>query len=81
MLRSELGLLKLRVRETFHDATAILKRETESLLQNVTDRPRHDRRYALDPSKIEREPGFKSTINFEEELRKTVEWYLNSYAH
>jgi dTDP-glucose 4,6-dehydratase len=42
----------------------------------VTDRPGHDRRYAIDARKIERELGWKPVETFESGLRKTVEWYL-----
>lgn len=44
----------------------------------VTDRPGHDKRYAIDPTKIENELGFKPAHNFKEGIRKTVEWYLNN---
>ena len=42
----------------------------------VTDRPGHDRRYAIDASKIERELGWKPSETFETGIRKTVHWYL-----
>ncbi len=42
----------------------------------VTDRPGHDRRYAIDASKIERELGWKPAETFETGIRKTVLWYL-----
>ncbi|SFN30666.1 dTDP-glucose 4,6-dehydratase [Formivibrio citricus] len=42
----------------------------------VTDRPGHDRRYAIDASKLERELGWKPAETFETGIRKTVEWYL-----
>ena len=42
----------------------------------VTDRPGHDRRYAIDATKIERELGWKPAETFETGIRKTVEWYL-----
>lgn len=44
----------------------------------VTDRPGHDKRYAIDPTKIENELGFKPAHNFKEGIRKTVQWYLNN---
>ena len=50
-----------------------------SYLQQITyvqDRPGHDRRYAIDASKIERELGWKPTETFETGIRKTVQWYL-----
>ena len=43
----------------------------------VTDRPGHDRRYAIDASKIERELGWKPAETFDTGIRKTVQWYLN----
>jgi len=44
----------------------------------VTDRPGHDRRYAIDASKIERELGWKPVETFESGIRKTVQWYLDN---
>ncbi len=46
-----------------------------SLLRFVADRPGHDRRYAMDFSKIERELGWSPLVTFEEGIRRTVEWY------
>jgi len=48
----------------------------ESLIQYVNDRPGHDRRYAMDTTKIETELGWKPEFDFETALRLTVEWYL-----
>jgi dTDP-glucose 4,6-dehydratase len=42
----------------------------------VKDRPGHDRRYAIDATKIERELGWKPAETFETGIRKTVQWYL-----
>ncbi|MEL7526113.1 MAG: dTDP-glucose 4,6-dehydratase, partial [Pseudomonadota bacterium] len=42
----------------------------------VTDRPGHDMRYAIDPTRIRDELGWKPSVNVEEGLEKTVEWYL-----
>ena len=44
----------------------------------VPDRPGHDKRYAIDAGKIERELGWKPQETFETGLRKTVEWYLSN---
>jgi dTDP-glucose 4,6-dehydratase len=44
----------------------------------VTDRPGHDRRYAIDASKIEREIGWKPAETFESGIQKTVDWYLTN---
>ena len=49
-----------------------------SLIQFVTDRPGHDRRYSLDTTKIARELGWKATYSFEEALTSTVDWYLKN---
>ena len=46
----------------------------------VTDRPGHDRRYAIDARKIERELGWKPAETFETGIRKTVQWYLDNQA-
>jgi dTDP-glucose 4,6-dehydratase len=46
------------------------------LIQFVDDRPGHDRRYAIDPSKIEKELGWRAGQSFEAGLASTVEWYL-----
>jgi dTDP-glucose 4,6-dehydratase len=50
----------------------------ERLITFVTDRPGHDRRYAIDPSKIERALGWKPTHDFETGLAKTVKWFLDN---
>ena len=48
------------------------------LVSHVTDRPGHDRRYAIDAGKIERELGWRPAETFESGLRKTVRWYLDN---
>ena len=50
----------------------------ESLISFVKDRPGHDRRYAIDCSKIQRELGWAPTVSFEEGFRRTVLWYLEN---
>jgi dTDP-glucose 4,6-dehydratase len=52
--------------------------QPESLIQYVTDRPGHDRRYALSSEKIQRETGWKPSVDFERGLAATVEWYRNN---
>ncbi len=49
-----------------------------SLITFITDRPGHDRRYAIDASKIERELGWKPVETFETGIRKAVQWYLEN---
>lgn len=48
----------------------------KNLITFVPDRPGHDRRYAIDAAKINRELGWRPSIEFKSGLRKTVEWYL-----
>lgn len=48
----------------------------KELISFVPDRPGHDFRYAIDPTKISRELGWESLTTFEEGIRKTVKWYL-----
>ena len=50
----------------------------KSLLSYVTDRPGHDRRYALNSRKIESELGWKPEISLEDGVRQTIEWYKNN---
>ena len=50
----------------------------DSLITYVKDRPGHDRRYAIDSSKIERELEWTPSVNFEQGLRATIEWYLEN---
>jgi len=52
----------------------------ESLIQYVTDRPGHDRRYALSSAKILREAGWAPQVGFEEGLARTVDWYRRNRA-
>jgi dTDP-glucose 4,6-dehydratase len=50
------------------------------LITSVQDRPGHDRRYAIDASKIQRELGWQPQETFESGIRKTVQWYLDNLA-
>jgi len=50
----------------------------ESLIQYVTDRPGHDRRYAIDPTKIHNELGWLPATKFDDGIKKTVKWYLDN---
>ncbi|KQU99600.1 dTDP-glucose 4,6-dehydratase [Devosia sp. Root105] len=49
-------------------------------ITHVTDRPGHDRRYAIDPTKLAGELGWRPAVVFEEGLAKTVDWYLGNEA-
>jgi dTDP-glucose 4,6-dehydratase len=51
----------------------------KSFITFVKDRPGHDRRYAIDATKIETELGWKAEENFESGILKTIEWYLKKY--
>jgi dTDP-glucose 4,6-dehydratase len=50
----------------------------DTLMRTVTDRPGHDRRYALTSEKLERETGWTPHVPFEEGLQFTVDWYRNN---
>jgi len=50
----------------------------ESLIHFVTDRPGHDMRYAIDPTKIHEELGWLPTTPFDEGIQKTIRWYLEN---
>ncbi|AEC02463.1 dTDP-glucose 4,6-dehydratase [Parasphaerochaeta coccoides] len=50
----------------------------ESLITFVADRKGHDKRYAIDPSKMERELGWKPETNFEQGIQRTIVWYLEN---
>ena len=65
------SLPNIEVVKRILDATG----QSESLIQYVTDRPGHDRRYALSSEKIERETGWKPRMHFEQGLAATVDWY------
>lgn len=53
-------------------------KKSESLITFVTDRPGHDRRYAMDISKINKELGWQPAHTFENGIEKTIEWYKNN---
>lgn len=52
--------------------------ESAKLITYVTDRPGHDLRYAIDATKLNRELGWQPSLQFEEGLEKTVDWYLSN---
>jgi dTDP-glucose 4,6-dehydratase len=51
---------------------------SEQLITYIKDRPGHDRRYAIDATKINKELGWAPSVTFEEGLAKTIEWYMNN---
>ena len=54
------------------------KGESEKLITFVKDRAGHDLRYAIDATKLQNELGWKPSLQFEEGLSKTIDWYLNN---
>ncbi len=64
--------------ELTHTLLQLLSKPT-SLIRYVQDRPGHDRRYAIDSSKIEKELKWKPKIAFADGLRETVDWYQNNH--
>ena len=60
----------------FPDCPAARGHSTSSLVHFVKDRPGHDRRYAIDCSKMERELGYRAQVSLEAGLRDTLKWYL-----
>lgn len=67
--RTNLEVVKTILRELGKD---------ESLIEYVSDRLGHDRRYAIDPSKMQRELGWAPTTLFDEGIKKTIQWYLDN---
>ncbi len=68
-------------RQLCHLSDRKLKREpgsAEKLITFVKDRPGHDKRYAIDPTKIKEELGWKTEIGFEQGLERTLDWYLEN---
>jgi dTDP-glucose 4,6-dehydratase len=53
---------------------------SEKQINFVKDRAGHDKRYAMDSSKLADELGWKPTVSFEEGIKKTIRWYLRNQA-
>ena len=51
---------------------------SEDLIKYVENRKGHDRRYAIDPSKIKKELGWEPQVKFEDGIKKTVKWYVEN---
>jgi dTDP-glucose 4,6-dehydratase len=77
-LNQKTNLEAVRLICSLLDARAPRKdgRPHASLIEFVTDRPGHDRRYAIDCSKIARDLGWRPAESFEAGLAKTVDWYI-----
>jgi dTDP-glucose 4,6-dehydratase len=56
------------------------KGESEGLITYVKDRPGHDRRYAIDATKLNKELGWIPSVTFEQGLAATIDWYLANTA-
>jgi len=69
--RSNLEVVKLIIHEL---------EKPESLIQFVTDRPGHDMRYAIDPTKINQELGWLPTTSFDDGIKLTIRWYLDNMS-
>ena len=64
--------------DIFAQETGADEAEIKDLITFVKDRPGHDRRYAIDCSKLKRELGWKQSVDFNLGLRKTIRWYLDN---
>lgn len=67
-----------RLIELVAEESGLNKTALEALITYVKDRPGHDRRYAIDCSKLKAELGWKQRFSFDEGLRATVRWYLDN---
>jgi len=63
--------------EIVHAVLALLGKRPEEWIEHVPDRPNHDRRYLIDPEKLERELGWRPAVAFETGLEATVRWYVD----
>jgi len=71
---NELSVLEITERILGHLA------KPASLVRHVVDRPGHDRRYALDASKLERKTGFRPSVDFAQGIARTIDWYVGNRA-
>ena len=56
----------------------LLGKEPDEWIEHVADRPNHDRRYLINPAKVETELGWRAEIEFETGLEQTVGWYVDN---
>jgi dTDP-glucose 4,6-dehydratase len=68
------------LKSRFPNAPAAQGETTDRLITFITDRPGHDRRYALDASKVMTDLGYQPQESFATGLRKTIQWYLDHQA-
>ena len=64
--------------EIVHRVLEVLDRDPAEWIEHVPDRPNHDRRYLINPEKIERELGWAPSVEFEAALADTVRWYVDN---
>lgn len=57
-----------------------LGKDPQEWIEHVADRPNHDRRYLIEPAKLERELGWRPTVDFAAGLAETVDWYVANEA-
>ena len=77
---NKLTASNLQLAAAFPKAKAAIAGNSESLIKYVTDRPGHDRRYAVNGEKLNEELGYTTRKSFEENIQKTIVWYLlNQY--
>ena len=76
--KPNLEIVHADLRAARRAAAATRRAATRASITYVNDRPGHDRRYAIDARKIERELGWRPAETFETGLRKTVRWYLDN---
>lgn len=74
--RTNIDIVKTICR-TVQELAGTLPHNCEDLITFVKDRPGHDRRYAIDASKIKRKLGWEPKRTFEEALKETIQWYLD----
>jgi len=66
------------LRKQYLNCPAANKKKSESLISFVKDRPAHDKRYAINPSKIVTDLGFHPSVSFKDGLSITLDWYLSN---
>jgi dTDP-glucose 4,6-dehydratase len=74
---TNIALVKLLIKQ-MDEALGNPVGTSESLITYVKDRPGHDRRYAIDATKINKELGWAPTVTFEEGLKETIDWFLQN---
>jgi dTDP-glucose 4,6-dehydratase len=66
------------LKQRFPSSPSATGKPSSTLITYVTDRPGHDRRYAIDCSKIQRELGYRAQVTIDAGLRATLAWYLEN---